>query len=302
MATSTAQPTAQLQATNEIWATTVLVDAGLPTTPNNVSNVMAWMTMEEPASNWWDRNNPLNASLGTSSTDGTGSYPSLTVGAQETAAMIRQSNMSSIYSALAANASPAQFLAGLQASPWAGSRYSQYTSLPGQPATISAGSGVTLQAGAGSTPTGTTGGCGAAGGGVNIFGTSIGSHCQLKALTGGLLVGVGGAVLLVGVVLIASYGLKNTRVGAAVGKVGGGPVGGAVGFVTGGRGNAPAPATPGYSERDVNAAFEAGQGEGAASGPSDATLRRWAREGFSNEGAKPSKPSRPSSSVSAGAA
>src|SRR5271170_4757674 len=114
---------ATLVPTNYIWATTLLVDAGAPPTPNNVSNILAWMSAEEPAGNWYDRNNPLNASLGTSASDGTGSYPSLTVAAQQTAAMLAQANMSGILAALKANADPATFSAAVVRSPWASSHY-----------------------------------------------------------------------------------------------------------------------------------------------------------------------------------
>src|SRR5208283_59683 len=228
-----ATPTATLVATNQIWATTLLVDAGLPTTSNNIDNVMRWMVNEEPASNWWDRNNPLNASLGTSASDGTGSYPSLTVGAQYTAAMLRQQNMAPIFNALAANAPPATFGAAVISSPWASSHYGGNVSrFTGAVPPVVTYTGQTLVASPGtptpSNPTGAVQGapgtCSANTGGLDIPGAGwIGTPCQIKAFTGGLLIGVGGFTLLVGAVLIASYGLKNTSVGAAVGKVAGGP-------------------------------------------------------------------------------
>jgi hypothetical protein len=251
-----ATPTAQLQATNEIWATTVLVDAGLPPTPNNIDNVMSWMTMENPASNWYNRNNPLNASLGTNASDGTGTYPSLTVGAENTAAMLRQSNMSPIYNALAAGASPAQFLAALQQSPWASSHYPQYTTLPSTPAVV-AFSGQTLQASPGTpsdaNPTGALSSSCNGGSGLDIFGAHIGDGCQLKALAGGLLIGLGGGVMLVGAVLIAAYGLSHTGVGKAVAGVATStPVGKAAGAVKKGAGSiTPQARQDRYSERQA---------------------------------------------------
>lgn len=51
-------------------------------------------------------------------------------------------------------------------------------------------------------------GCNASGGFLGI-----GTGCQIKALTGGLLVGAGGGVFLAGALLIAAYGLSQTRVG-----------------------------------------------------------------------------------------
>ena len=43
------------------------------------------MTAEEPSSNWFDRNNPLNNGLGSGGGSGLGSYPNLTVAAQDVA-------------------------------------------------------------------------------------------------------------------------------------------------------------------------------------------------------------------------
>jgi hypothetical protein len=109
--------------TEQQWTQQVLADIGAPDTANNEDNLLKWMTAEEPTSDWWDRNNPLNASLGTSSTSGLGSYPDLTTGAQETADMIEQSNMSGIAQALHSNASPDAFSAAVVGSPWAASHY-----------------------------------------------------------------------------------------------------------------------------------------------------------------------------------
>ncbi len=82
------------------------------------------MPAEEPTSDWWDRNNPLNASLGTSSSDGLrGATPDLTTGANETALMIDQSNMSGIRSALAADDPVSGFSPAVVASPWASGHY-----------------------------------------------------------------------------------------------------------------------------------------------------------------------------------
>jgi hypothetical protein len=69
------------------------------------------------------------------------------------------------------------------------------------------------------TASGTAGTCGANGGGLDIFGAHIGDACQLKALAGGLLVGLGGGIMLVGATLIAAYGLSHTGVGQAVAGV-----------------------------------------------------------------------------------
>lgn len=52
-------------------------------------------------------------------------------------------------------------------------------------------------------------------GGIDIFGAHIGTGCQIKALKGGLLAGIGATVMLAGGVLVAAYGLSRTRVGTA---------------------------------------------------------------------------------------
>lgn len=105
------------------WATLLLQNVGAPVTQNNIDNIMRWMTAEEPTSNWFDRNNPLNASVGTGTVDGTGSYATLEIGAQYTAGMIRQGNMAGIYQALMNDAQPSAFSAAVVASPWASSHY-----------------------------------------------------------------------------------------------------------------------------------------------------------------------------------
>lgn len=304
------QPIVNQASTNYLWAQMVLQDAGLPTTQSNLNAMVLWMQAEEPPSDWFNRNNPLNASLGTSASDGTGSYPSLTVAAQQTAAMIRQKNMASIYNAFSSGtASPATIGAGIIASPWASSHYggnlAKFTGTP--PAVIAAGTGAVLGAGAaasGSSAGGTGVGCNAKGGGIDILGAHIGDACQIKALTGALLIGIGGGVLLVGATLIAAYGLSQTRIGkAGLAAASGTPVGRVASVAAGApsrarraparaaapaprRVAAPAPATePGYTESDVDTAYESGRATGATEGPSESTRQRWRREGFSGEGA-----------------
>jgi hypothetical protein len=119
--------------TQAIWATFLLLEINasgketdgrtVPITLNNIQNIERWMVAEEPSSDWFDRNNPLNASLGTGSSDGTGSYANLSVAAQETAAMLTQSNMSGILDALQGDEPPATFSAAVVQSPWASSHY-----------------------------------------------------------------------------------------------------------------------------------------------------------------------------------
>lgn len=105
------------------WAKLLLQDAGIKPTTNDVGNIVRWMQNEEPSYNWYDRNNPLNASLGTASEMGLGTYPSLTVAAAYTAQMLHQGNMSGIYQALAQNADTTKFARAVIYSPWASSHY-----------------------------------------------------------------------------------------------------------------------------------------------------------------------------------
>lgn len=113
------------------WAEDLLADVNnddpsappVPIDANTVSDILHWMPLEEPTSDWYDRNNPLNASLGTSASDGTGSYPDLVTGANETALMIDQKNMSSIRTSLVDDDAPAAFSEGVVTAPWASSHY-----------------------------------------------------------------------------------------------------------------------------------------------------------------------------------
>jgi hypothetical protein len=114
------------------WAEQLLEDVnseapGSPAVPidsNTVGDILHWMPAEEPTSDWWDRNNPLNSSVGTSASDGTGSYPDLATGAYYAAGMIDQSNMAGIRQALAADDPVGGgFSAGVVASPWASGHY-----------------------------------------------------------------------------------------------------------------------------------------------------------------------------------
>ena len=76
-------------------------------------------------------------------------------------------------------------------------------------------------------------------GGINIPGVSgkpgefsgLGSACQLKAVSGGLMIGLGGALLVTGVIVVVAGIAAGTKAGKAaagvVGTVVGGPAGGA---------------------------------------------------------------------------
>jgi len=222
--TTSGAPVVIQNADNYTWAATVLTDAGLPATPNNVLNVTRWMVSEEPAASWFNNNNPLNINAG-----GTGSdtFPSLTASAQETARYLNMPNYTGIKAALASNADFPTFMNAVVASPWASGHYNGGASFfTGTPAKVQAGTGITLTPGSGGTAANTTGGttCGSKGGGADLLGLHIGTACQLKALTGGLLVGLGASVIIIGVFVLArqtTFGKNVTNTAAtALGPVG----------------------------------------------------------------------------------
>ena len=79
-------------------------------------------------------------------------------------------------------------------------------------------------------------GCGAKGGGISlgigpISTGKLFNACQVKGIVGGLLVGLGGATIIVGVVILAG---KSSSVRSAVGTVAGGIAGGPEGAAVGG--------------------------------------------------------------------
>jgi hypothetical protein len=110
--------------TEQSWASTLLSDVGVPVTSQNINDIIAWMSGENPPSDWYHRNNPLNESYGNGSTDGTGSNANLTVGAANTAHMINQTNMTAIKAGLeSGTTSVQQFYYDASSSPWASSHY-----------------------------------------------------------------------------------------------------------------------------------------------------------------------------------
>ncbi len=108
-------------------------------TQNNVANFTRWMAAENPPSDWWHLNNPLNSSLGSGPIDGTGSYADLDIAATYTARMIVQQNMATIRNALVDDAPLATFSAGCAYSAWSTGGYhdrpSYIASIP-EPAVI----------------------------------------------------------------------------------------------------------------------------------------------------------------------
>lgn len=152
------------------WAQLVAQDLGINTTtdPNAVLDILGWMPHEEPASQWWGgfgttsdptRINPLNAGdigqfgyaasplTGNTLAGGLGTYPTLSAAAAATAQMLGQKNMASALAGLKAGDAPAQFTNDINATAWAGSKYSPITG--GQISTEAQGPAVTAALGSG---------------------------------------------------------------------------------------------------------------------------------------------------------
>ena len=243
--------------TNQAWAELLLKNIGAPVTPNNVNNVMRWQAAENPPSNWANRNNPLNASLGTSASDGTGSYSDLTTAAKNTATMIVQGYKGGaigggIYTALMSDAPTDAFSIQVANSNWSGNHYgvasagsekavpgriaSWFTTIP-VPAPVAAtnanpGSGIATPATVDSTAAKSVGVIGCESkkpvfktGGVFGVGSLEITACNVKAWAGGLSIFFGGGLMLGGLFMLSSS-FRNTAVGGkvqdAVGKIPGG--------------------------------------------------------------------------------
>ncbi len=110
---------------NFAWATLVLQDGGWSTCTNNVNVITQWMRAEEPPTNWWDRNNPLNNGDGDGGGAGTGAYPDLPTAAHFVADNLQTglNGYAPIESDLAACAAPATTASAIWNSSWAGGHY-----------------------------------------------------------------------------------------------------------------------------------------------------------------------------------
>jgi len=195
------------------WAALTLQDADLPVGARQVDEMMQWMTAEEPTDDWYDRSDPLNASLGQAADNGTGTYPDLAVGALYTAKMIRQANMAGIYNALRSGAADSQFSSAVVSSPWSSDNYggnpNHIAQIPVPSGTVEAPSSMSGTADVPAVPAELTGGLGGLGGvlgqglggaggviGAGLwdgFGKSIrGAGAYLLLLSAGLAVAVAG--------------------------------------------------------------------------------------------------------------
>lgn len=123
---STKTPTKATTWTAGIWADLVLAIAGLPTTKNNVGNLLHWMAAESTGNNTgstWDHdNNPLNVGSAKSAT-GSAGFATLEVAAINTANEIDSDRYSAIYNALKQTAPLSVFSAAVVHSTWSADHY-----------------------------------------------------------------------------------------------------------------------------------------------------------------------------------
>lgn len=112
------------ESTNFDWAKWVLKDGNWPQSSNNITVITQWMSSEEPSSNWYNRNNPLNNGLGSGGGGGLGSYPDLLTAASYVAENLNNgSSYSAVVADLASSASPSTTAAAIWDSPWSSSHY-----------------------------------------------------------------------------------------------------------------------------------------------------------------------------------
>jgi hypothetical protein len=112
-------------ATNYDWSYLVLQDGGWPSTINNLTVMTQWMASEEPVTDWWDRNNPLNNGLGSGGGSGLGRYASVVDAAYYVAANLEYEGLGypAIAADLAASAAPSVTAKAIWDSSWASGHY-----------------------------------------------------------------------------------------------------------------------------------------------------------------------------------
>lgn len=111
--------------TNYDFARLVLQDGGWPTSPNNVTVLTQWLRAEEPTTDWWDRDNPLNNGLGSGGGSGLGSYDSLVTAAYDVARNLENSGWGYplVAADLAHSMTPAMTERAIWRSSWAAGHY-----------------------------------------------------------------------------------------------------------------------------------------------------------------------------------
>ena len=113
------------ESTNYDWARWILHDGGWPESANNVTVLTEWMASEEPPSDWYNRDNPLNNGFGCGGGSGLGSCPNLFAAAQYVVDNLTQNPgfYQAIVNDLRASDSPSTTAHAICASPWASSHY-----------------------------------------------------------------------------------------------------------------------------------------------------------------------------------
>jgi hypothetical protein len=111
--------------TNYDFARLVLQDGHWPVSSNNVTVLTQWLRAEEPTSDWWDRDNPLNNGLGSGGGSGLGSYSSLMTAAHEVARNLENSawGYPAVLADLVHSSAPALTARAIWRSSWAAGHY-----------------------------------------------------------------------------------------------------------------------------------------------------------------------------------
>ncbi len=114
--------------TNYDFAYLILADGHWPQTSHNVTVITQWMASENPPSNWWNRNNPLNNGFGSGGGVGLESYPNLIVAASYIAQNLSEgkANYGAIAIDFSVSASPSITAVSIYSSPWSCGHYSGY--------------------------------------------------------------------------------------------------------------------------------------------------------------------------------
>lgn len=113
--------------TNADWATLVLIYGQFPVTEANVTVFLQWMRQENGTDNWWNRNNPMNNSLGLSISGGLGTYANLDVAAQKAGENLRRSIFADIAKQLDTGRDTGKIAYAIWWSRWSTSHYANGT-------------------------------------------------------------------------------------------------------------------------------------------------------------------------------
>ena len=192
------------------WVADILNGVQAPISANNVAKIQAWNDCEGNASggSGLPINNPFNTTLsayGGSSVNGAGvkSYPSWAAGLQATLDTLQGSAYKGIVRNLQTDGPAGQFATAVGSSPWGTS---------GSCIGSRVGNSTNGGAPAGGSATASSGGSASASECVikaPVVGCLI-TRSELKALRGGLLVTAGGAVFIVGALVLVAFGFERS--------------------------------------------------------------------------------------------